>query len=194
MKRVFLETNWIVYHLAPVWFHDSTATKLLDRHLDGEIRIHVPVVAILEARKQLSKFSPSRIQEFKNLANWMVVDQPELQEQFKMASAKGLSELQAFEKNREKRLDDLCNSLGDAIFPYREEAMELQIELVRERIQLKPFDQAILCSVAAEAKLSREKVGSIEAVFCTRDSDFHRDDCKRFAEQHGVEVLRTFEV
>lgn len=194
MKQVFVETNWIVDCLAPVWFHNATATSLLQRHLDRVVEIHVPVVAIHEARKQLSKFSPSRVQEIHNLTHWLVEHQPDLLEPLNRAIAKGQSELQAFEKTREQRLTELHKTLGSAVFPYREEAMLLQVELAKERIQLKPFDQAILCSVVAEAQLSRENDASAETVFCTRDSDFHREDCKRFAEVRGVEVLRTFEV
>lgn len=165
MKHVFLETNWIVSSLAPAWFHNATATSLLQRHLDGEIQIHVPVVAIHEARKVLPTLDSKRAKEFDQLASWVVQLKPELAPDLKEASEKGNNALHSFEKNWQERLLELCEKLDGSIFPYREAAMDLQIKLAKEPIQLDPFDQAILCSVVSERLLSDGIDSEDEALF-----------------------------
>lgn len=186
MKHVFLETNWIISFLAPAWFHDATAASLLQRHLDGAIRIYVPVVAIHEARKKLPNWSPKQVKDFDNLANWLVQGKLELAQDLKEARERGHSALQAFEKNWQHRLLELCKTLEGSIFPYRESSMELQIELAKKPIHLDPFDQAILCSVVSEALLIRGADSGAEVLFCTKDSHLQRPECKEFVKTHGV--------
>ena len=194
MKHVFLETNWIVGVLAPAWFHDASASALLRRHFEGEIKIHVPVVAIHEARTVLPKFKPNRVRELDGLSNWIIQEKPALSSDLESLKGSGRSVLQTFEAKWRQLLRDLCESLGGSIFPYREAAMEMQLELDKVHVQLKPFDQAILCSVVSEARLSKESDPDEEFLFCTLDSHLNSAECKEFAQTHGITVLRSFEV
>ena len=89
---------------------------------------------------------------------------------------------------------ELVNDLDDAIFPYRAEAMALQLELAKLRVKMKPFDQAIFCSVVSEAILERARDPEANFLFCTLDGDFTKKELAQFAEERGVPILGTFEI
>lgn len=194
MTHVFVETNWIVSRIAPAWFHDPEAAALHEKHRAGKIQIHVPVISIHEARSVLPRFSRNRLRELDGLVNWILAAEPEVKPAVQRIKERGLSALQSFEATREKRLMELVNDLDDAIFPYRAEAMALQLELAKLRVKMKPFDQAIFCSVVSEAILERARDPEANFLFCTLDGDFTKKELAQFAEERGVPILGTFEI
>src|SRR4051812_1617380 len=50
MKHVFVETNWVVDYVAPVYFQTAPAVKLAEQAARGGFQLHLPAVCLTEAR------------------------------------------------------------------------------------------------------------------------------------------------
>ena len=56
--HVFVETNWVVAFAAPVLTRSPDATELLSRAEAGALTLHIPSIALVEARKVIQDRSP----------------------------------------------------------------------------------------------------------------------------------------
>lgn len=57
-EHVFVETNWVVDHVAPVLSRGSGASELYELAKRGEITLWVPAISLVEARKVIRDKSP----------------------------------------------------------------------------------------------------------------------------------------
>src|SRR5229473_3419953 len=60
MRHVFIETNWVVAYAAPAHHKIPAALELFDRAASGEIKLHLPVICISEARRPIFERFQSR--------------------------------------------------------------------------------------------------------------------------------------
>jgi predicted nucleic acid-binding protein len=51
MRHVFVETNWVFGYAAPAHHKQDAAVKLLDQARRNELRLHVPALCLMEARR-----------------------------------------------------------------------------------------------------------------------------------------------
>jgi len=59
MRQVFVETNWVVDFAAPANHKSSAAVDLFERARAGELRLHLPLPCLTEARHPLlTRFQP----------------------------------------------------------------------------------------------------------------------------------------
>src|SRR5216683_2311279 len=72
MRHVFIETNWVVAYAAPAHHKIPAALELFDRAASGEIKLHLPVICISEARRPIFERFQSR-----NEADRRVLDRME---------------------------------------------------------------------------------------------------------------------
>jgi hypothetical protein len=72
--------------------------------------------------------------------------------------------------NLEKTLDGLRAEKGIEIFPLTEAMLERSISLTTEKLDLKPFDNAILAAILVRAK-ELAKDGKHDMAFCELDGD-----------------------
>jgi hypothetical protein len=180
MRHVFVETNWVVAYAAPANHRNPAAIELFDRAANGEIKPHLPVVCIAEARRPIferfqSRAHADRIRQFllwtRSTGNLDAAEDE--------ATRRVLGRMEAREKADLARLDEALENLraadGIEVFNLSQEMLELCADLSFLKLNLNPFDQAILAAIIVRAK--RLLVDGVEeTAFCELDSDLRPFD------------------
>jgi hypothetical protein len=173
MKHVFLETNWVVEYAAPA--HLRAPTALATRAKAGELQIHVPSVCLTEARHPIrTRFQPRPAADsIRKYLAWAATEGMLNAEDSRTVRR----ELDRFEtaveaelEGVEDRLRLLCDHPGVEVFPLDEEMLARVVGLSTEKMDLKPFDQAILAAVLVRAQRLRDS-GAEDVCFCELDWD-----------------------
>jgi hypothetical protein len=175
MRHVFVETNWVVSYAAPAHHRNPDALELFDRAASGEVKLYLPVVCIAEARRPIferfqSRNQADRVRQFLSWArNAGHVDAAEDD-----ATRRVLDRMEGREKADLAQLDEAFSNLkgadGIEIFNLSQEMLELCADLSYLKLDLKPFDQAILAAILVRAGRLRVE-GVDETAFCELDSD-----------------------
>ena len=175
MRHVFVETNWIVAYAAPAHHKIPAALELFDRAAKGEIKLYLPVVCVAEARRPIferfqSRNEADRVRQFLLWArDTGVVDAAEDE-----ATRRVLDRMEGRVKVDLGRIDDALNSLkvadGIEIFNLSQEMLERCADLSYLKLDLQPFDQAILSAILVRAEQLLAD-GVDEMAFCELDSD-----------------------
>lgn len=175
MRHVFVETNWVVAYAAPAHHKNPAAAELFDRAANGELKLHLPVICIAEARRPiLERFQPrieaDRVRQFLLWARGTdLVDARDDE-----ATRRVLDRMEARVKVDLERLDETFEKLkvadGIEIFNLSPEMLHLCADLSYLKLDLKPFDQAILAAILVQGKRLLAE-GVEETAFCELDSD-----------------------
>ena len=175
MRRVFVETNWVVAYAAPAHHRSPAALKLLDRAANGEIKLYLPVICIAEARRPIferfqSRNEADRVRQFLLWAR----DTRDVNAAEDEATRRVLDRMEGREKADLERLDETFDNLkaadGIEIFNLSQEMLERCADLSYLNLDLKPFDQAILAAILVRGERLLAD-GVDETAFCELDSD-----------------------
>ena len=174
MRRVFVETNWVVAYAAPAHHRNPDALELFDRAASGEIKLYLPVICIAEARRPIfeqfqSRDEADRVRQFLSWARAAGDVDPADDE----ATRRVLDRMEGREKADLERLDGAFEKLkaadGIEIFNLSQEMLERCADLSYLKLDLQPFDQAILAAILARAEQLLAD-GADETAFCELDS------------------------
>jgi hypothetical protein len=174
MRRVFVETNWVVACAAPAHHKIPAALELLDRAASGELKLYLPAVCISEARRPIferfqSRNEADRVRQFllwardhrcvdgnDEEATRRVIDQME-------------GRVKADLEKLDEELDNLSHAKGMETFHLSQLMLERCTELSHKKLDLQPFDQAILAAILVRAEeLRTQDVDHMD--FCELDS------------------------
>jgi predicted nucleic acid-binding protein len=187
MRSVFVETNWVVAYAAPAHHRIPAALELFDRAANGEIRLYLPVICIAEARRPIFERFQSR-READRVRQFLLwgrdsgfVDAAEDE-----ATRRVLDRMEGCEKADLERLDESFENLkaaqGIEIFDLSQEMLERCVDLSYLKLDLQPFDQAILAAILVRAE-QLLAAGADDIAFCELDShlqpwdkDFNRKE------------------
>lgn len=174
MRRVFIETNWVVAYAAPAHHKTPAAIELFERAANGEIKLYLPVICIAEARRPIferfqSRNEADRVRQFLSWArNSGVVDAAEDE-----AARRVLDRMEGREKADLARLDEAFGNLkaaaGIEIFDLSQGMLERCADLSYLKLDLQPFDQAILAAILVRGELLLAD-GEDDIAFCELDS------------------------
>jgi predicted nucleic acid-binding protein len=174
MRRVFVETNWVVAYAAPAHHRTPAALELFDRAANGEIKLYLPVICIAEARRPIfeqfqSRDEADRVRQFLSWArDTGFVDAAEDE-----ATRRVLDRMEGREKADLDQLDDAFGNLkaavGMEIFNLSQEMLERCADLSYLKLDLQPFDQAILAAILVRGERLLAD-GADEISFCELDS------------------------
>jgi predicted nucleic acid-binding protein len=180
--HVFVETNWVVELVAPLISRNPGARELLERSRRGELVLHVPAIALAEARKVIRERSPRAdlggIRAFIRDRR----QRGELEEAAANASFDLLSLYQQHVANEKavapERISALLQDDALDVFHLDEEILVCSTHLAAETgLELQSFDQAILAAVLVRGAALRGP--DSEVCFCTYDSDLQPWDRNR---------------
>jgi hypothetical protein len=174
MRHVFVETNWVVAYAAPAHHKIPAALELFDRAAKAEIKLYLPTICVAEARRPIlerfqSRNEADRVRQFLLWARETgVVDATEDE-----ATRRVLDRMEGRVKVDLERLDDTFKNLkaggGIEIFNLSQEMLERCADLSYLKLDLQPFDQAILAAILVRAaRLQADGVD--EMAFCELDS------------------------
>jgi predicted nucleic acid-binding protein len=174
MRHVFVETNWIVAYAAPAHHKIPAAVELFDRAARGEIKLYFPAICVAEARRPIlerfqSRSEADRVRQFLLWARETgVVDATDDE-----ATRRVLDRMEGRVKVDLERLDEAFKSLkaanGIEIFDLSQEMLERSSDLSYLKLDLQPFDQAILAAILVRAKRLLAD-GVDQMAFCELDS------------------------
>ncbi len=151
MRHVFIETNWVVAYAAPAHHKIPAALELFDRAASGEIKLHLPVICISEARRPIferfqSRNEADRVRQFLLWAR----DSGMVNANEEEATRRVLDRMEGRVKADLEGLDEALNNLraakGVEIFNLSQKMLERCAELAHAKLDLQPFDQAILAA------------------------------------------------
>jgi predicted nucleic acid-binding protein len=183
MRHVFVETNWVVEYAAPAHRKTPAALELLDRAATGEIRLYLPVICVTEARRPVAerfqvRTEADRVRQFLLWArDTGIVDAAE-DETTRRVLDRMESRIKADLDGVDDSLDSLRAAKDVEVFHLDQEMLERCASLSYLRLDLKPFDQAILAAILVRAKQLRSK-GVDQTDFCELDSDLQPWDKDR---------------
>ena len=183
MRHVFVETNWVVAYSAPAHHRIPAALELFDRAANGEIKLYLPVICIAEARRPIferfqSRNEANRVRQFLSWArDTGVVNTAEDE-----ATRRVLDRMEGRVKADLARLDEAFDNLKaeDAIeiFNLTQEMLERCADLSYLKLDLQPFDQAILAAILVRGEQLLAE-GVDEIAFCELDSHLQPWDKER---------------
>ena len=189
MRHVFVETNWVVGCVAPAHRRIPAARALLERARLGELKIHLPVICIVEARRTLqTKFQPrgeaNAIGEFVrwaiNAGKLDAADAETVRKTVDMFESRVRGELSKIDGT----LEALKDEPGVSIFAQTTHQLTLAVD-IGFTTTLAPFDQSVLAAVLGHADEIRLMEPAAELAFCELDSDLQPWD----AEARPIKVL-----
>jgi predicted nucleic acid-binding protein len=174
MRHAFVETNWVVAYAAPAHHKTPAALELFDRAARGEVKLYLPAICIAEARRPIFerfqvRTEADRVRQFLLWArDANIVDVLEDE-----ATRRVLDRMESRVKVDLDRVDEVFQSLkagkGIEIYALSEEMLERCAELSYMKLELQPFDQAILAAVLVRAEQLRTE-GVNEMAFCELDT------------------------
>lgn len=174
MRHVFVETNWVVDYTAPVLARSPSARDLYARAQANEFVLHVPAIALVEARKVIRERRPREdvngIRAFIRMAR----DDGRMTVETADSALVVLSQYEQFIKAEKKdaptRIEALLDDPVVDVFSLDEMMLEESTLIAgSSALELQSFDLAILAAILVSARgLQSEKA---DLSFCTLDSD-----------------------
>ncbi len=190
MDEYFVDTNWLVGVLAPVWFQDPIAVDMLEQHREGKLRIRLVKIAVLEARKVLShRFKIQRLGETDSYFEWMSNHFPDFAAQHAAARNQVFNLFQEHASHWRLKLESLEGELAEFAVPFDEAAMDEEFAMWPANLGLEPFDSAILSSILAAARRSPELDAKSKRYFWSLDKDMRKPEIRRLCEAVGILVV-----
>jgi predicted nucleic acid-binding protein len=205
MLHVFVETNWVVDYAAPSHRQTPAAHGLLERARRGELRLHLPVFCIVEARKViLTRCQPREADAIRQFVRWATsagkltdVDREAVMKTLAMFESRVRGELAAMDST----LAGLREESGLEIFAMKDEHLELAVDIGFE-LDLKPFDQSVLAAVLGCADAICATDPTSELAFCELDGDLQpwdrkgqkRMDLSELYDPRGIWVYGDFDM
>lgn len=176
VQHVFVETNWIVDSFAPAHLRAPAAVRLLKKANAGEIELHIPGICLSEAPKPMrAKFQPRRhadaIRGYLQRANEEGKVSVETDALFRQTLDRYEGDVQHHLERLEESIATLRKEKGVDVFPLSEQMLEKGLALGTERLDLKPFDNAILAATLVRAGEIKKADGTAELYFCELDGD-----------------------
>jgi hypothetical protein len=175
MRHVYVETNWVVAYAAPAYQNIPAATGLLERASRGELVLHLPSICISEARHPI--LQRYQVRNEADLVRRFILwglDQEIVSGDEAERARVVLDRMETRVKNDLGNLDAVLESLknrpGLEILDMSQEMLQKCTELSYAKLDLKPFDQAILSAVLVHSKSLGAK-GESDLVFCELDGD-----------------------
>ena len=175
MRHVFVETNWVVACAAPAHHKTPAALELLNRAASGELRLYLPVICISEARRPIlkryqSRNEADRVRQFLLWAR----DNKFVDAGDEEAARRALDQMETRVKADLEKLDESLESLktanGVETFNLSQPMLERCAGLSQAKLDLEPFDQAILAAILVRAEELHVQ-GIDQMDFCELDSD-----------------------
>ena len=174
MKNVFVETNWVVDYCAPAHQRVPAAVELLKAANSGAIALRLPSICLSESLTVTrARFQPREADSLRRYLKWSKaqgyltqIDDDATRrvlQQFEVLVKKDLDHL-------EQTLVGLRDEKGVEVFPLNQSMLERSLSLSTEKLDLKPFDQAVLAAVLVRAQELRAE-GRSDFAFCELDSD-----------------------
>jgi hypothetical protein len=174
MRHVFVETNWVVDWAAPAHHKVPAALGLFERAASGELQLHLPVICISEARRPIlerfqSRNEADRVRQFLLWARDRGIVNADEDE----VTRRVLDQMEGRVRADLEKLDETLNNLKGAkgleIFHLSQAMLELCTQLSHDKLDLQPFDQAILAAILVRAQeLLAEGVDQMD--FCELDA------------------------
>ena len=159
----------------PPHHRNPDALELFDRAASGEIKLYLPVICIAEARRPIferfqSRNEADRVRQFLLWAR----DTCDVNAAEDEATRRVLDRMEGREKADLERLDETFDNLkaadGIEIFNLSQEMLEHGADLSYLKLDLQPFDQAILAAILVRGEQLLAD-GVDETAFCELDSD-----------------------
>jgi hypothetical protein len=159
--QVFIETNWVVDFAAPGHYRVPAAVRLLDQARSGELRLHLPIICLAEARRPiLAKHQPRHAGAIRKFLKWART-RDLLAAEDEAATRRVLNLLEHQVRIDLSELDQTLISLtqqpGLDVFPFDGAMLEKTAGFALEKLGLHPFDQAILAAVLLRAGTLRSE-------------------------------------
>jgi hypothetical protein len=182
MRHVFVETNWVVECAAPAHHKTPAALELLKRAASGELKLYLPVICLSEARRPIlkgyqSRNEANRVRQFLLWARDNKFVDPKDEE----ATRRALDQMEGRVKADLEKIDETLESLkaakGVETFNLSQPMLERCAGLSQAKLDLQPFDQAILAAILVRAE-DLHSHGIDQMDFCELDSDlqpWHKD-------------------
>jgi len=187
MRHVFVETNWVVACAAPAHHKTPAALELLDRAAAGELQLYLPVICLSEARRPIlarfqSRNEADRVRQFLLWARDNKFVDVKDEEATRRALEQMEKRVQTDLKKLEETLISLKTAKGVETFHLSQPMLERCATLSLAKLDLQPFDQAILAAILVRAEeLHAEGIDQMD--FCELDSDLQPWDKDRRAKQ-----------
>lgn len=174
MLHVFVETNWVVDYAAPAHYRVPAAVRLLDRARADELCLHLPIICLSEARRPiLAKHQSRHTDTIRRFLRWAkshdlvtTEDDEATRRVLNLLERQVRSDLGALDHS----LGSLARDAGLDVFPFDASMLEMMASLALDKLDLHPFDQAVLAAVLARSGQLRTE-GAVEFAFCELDGD-----------------------
>ncbi|MGC2530744.1 MAG: hypothetical protein WA639_23615 [Candidatus Acidiferrum sp.] len=187
MRHVFVETNWVVACAAPAHHKIPAAQRLLDGAASGELQLYLPVICLSEARRPIlerfqSRNEADRVRQFLLWAR----DNKFVDANDEEAARRTLDQMEGRVQADLEKLDGALASLGTAkgveAFHLGQPMLERCATLSLAKLDLQPFDQAILAAILVRAEeLFAEGIDQLD--FCELDAHLQPWDKDRRIKQ-----------
>lgn len=202
-RHVFVESNWVVDHAAPMLSSSRAADELFARAQRGEITLHVPSICLVEARKVVRERTVrvplNAIRDFVKRSR----DSGTTADADADVAFGVLSRFEAFEAREKReaptRISELIRNEAIDVFSLDEEMLAQTTELAAiATLDLRPFDTGIIAAVLVAGARLHEAGESVS--FCTLDTDLQpwgkrgerRSDLADLYDAHGIWVYGDF--
>lgn len=206
MRHVLVETNWVVGYAAPAHHQQPAARQLLDRARGGDVRLHLPVPCLTEARFTIERRCQPRNEAdaIRDFVLWARsanrLDAPDgdaVLRVLDMFEARVKGEIRALKTT----LEALRHEPGVEVYALDDAMLERAMALGASELYLSPYDQAILSAVLVRAERLRD-AGETDVVFCELDADLLPLDKRRaprqplatLYQQAGLRVIDGFDI
>lgn len=166
MRHVFVETNWVVACVAPGHQKTPAALDLLNRAAGEELTLHLPAISIAGARQPITERLQRYLSWGKNRKIVNPADEAELRSLIDQIKGYANVELDKLDET----LCGLSMAKGIEVIPLSEAMLSRRAELSYFKLDLQPFDQAILAAILVRAE-DLAKVGVNETEFCDLGAD-----------------------
>jgi hypothetical protein len=189
--HVFVETNWVVAHVAPTLFYDPAASELLERARRGELHLHVPALSFSEAHKVVADRQPRL--DFDLIRDFVRGQQGRAILDDKSASAvfTVLSQFEQYAAKDRRDAPARIARLRDEpldVFALDERALARSIQIAAETsLALQSFDLSTLAAVLVRGEALHAAGACVS--FCTLDRDLQPWDRKSGRRQPELSAL-----
>lgn len=175
-RHVFVETNWVVDCFAPAHFATQASRELFQSAKQRTLSLHVPGICLSEARTVIRrKFQPrNQADPLRSYIRWArekdEID-PSTEEVIRRSLDKYEATILAELESLENLLATVKNQRGVDVFPLTESMLERALSLGVEKLELRPFDYAILPAILTRAAEIQQDEPEAELFFCELDGD-----------------------
>ncbi len=184
--HVIVETNWVVDFVAPLLAQNTTARDLYERAQRGELSLHVPAIALVEARKVIAE----KLRQFREgeavrrhvarLRDDGILTVTDASLTF--AALQRYEQYRAQERQQSpQRIEALRSDSSVGIFPLDDTILARSVDLAaRPDVGLESFDLSILAAVLVHAERLHSQGDDVR--FCTLDTDlqpWYKNDKRR---------------